>query len=258
LKIAFISDVHGNLAAVKAALEAVNSHGVDLVVSLGDLVQYGPEPSEVISFVRGSGIECVQGNCDRAVARRRESTGEEFENPHWRNIAADFLKWTTSQVTAGQRKWLKNLPEELRYQVGKRSVLCVHGLPGHHAAGLPMEAAAEIYDEILSKADTSVVVCGFTHTPSIVRRPGGLIINPGSVGGGSVPSGGTAMILSFPEEGEPEVETLEYTYSLKAAKDRYNKIELGSVFLKCLELGRDQRGNWHTDDPEWRQQWAEL
>ena len=258
MKIAFISDVHGNLAAVEAALEAVNSHGVDLVVNLGDLVQYGPEPSEVISFVRSSGIECVQGNCDRAVARRRESTGEEFENPHWRNIAADFLEWTTSQVTAGQRKWLKNLPEELRYQVGKRSVLCVHGLPGHHAAGLPREAAAEIYDEILSKADTSVVACGFTHTPLIIRRPGGLIINPGSVGGGSVPSGGTAMILSFPDEGEPEVETLEYTYSLKTTKDRYNKIELGSIFLKCLELGRDQRGIWHTDDPKWRQQWAEL
>jgi predicted phosphodiesterase len=192
------------------------------------------------------------------VARRRESTGEEFENPHWRNIAADFLKWTTGQVTPGQRKWLKNLPEELRYQVGKRSVLCVHGLPGHHSSGLPMEAAAEIYDEILSKADTSVVVCGFTHTPSIVRRPGGLIINPGSVGGGSVPSGGTAMILSFPDEGEPEVETLEYTYSLKTTKDCYSKIKLGSIFLKCLELGRDQRGSWHTDDPKWRQQWAEL
>lgn len=258
MKIAFISDIHGNLAALKAALEAVNNYDVDLVVSLGDLVQYGPEPSEVISFVQNSGIECVQGNCDRAVARRRESTGEEFENPHWRNIAADFLRWTTEQVTSRQKKWLKSLPEELRYQVGKKSILCVHGLPGQHTAGLPMEAATEIYDEILSKADASVVVCGFTHTPSIVRRPGGLIINPGSVGGGSVPSGGTAMILCFPEEGEPQVETLKYTCSLKNLEAKYSDIGLGSIFLKCLELGRDQRGNWHTDDPKWRQQWAEL
>jgi len=258
LKIAFISDIHGNLAALTTVTNTLKSREVDLVVCLGDLVHYGPLPSEVISFIQSSEIECIQGNCDRAVARRRESTGEEYENPHWRNLAADFLKWTSGRVSDRQRRWLRELPDELRFQVEKKTILCVHGLPGTQTTGLPEDAAAEIYDTILTRSGASIVVCGFTHTPSIIRRPNGLIINPGSVGGGSVPSGGTAMILSFPEEGEPEVETLEYTYSLKNIKAGYEEAGIGEIFFKCLELGRDQRGNWHTDDPKWRQQWAEL
>ncbi len=258
LKIAFISDIHGNFSALKAAMNVLKSKKVDLIVSLGDLVHYGPMPSEVVEYVRNSEIECVQGNCDRTIARRRQSTGEEYENPHWRNKAADFLKWTSDQITPSQRKWLKNLPDELRFQVEKKTILCVHGLPGTQAAGLPEDAAAEIYDAILARSGSSILVCGFTHKPSIIRRPDGLIINPGSVGGGSIPSGGTAMILSFPEEGEPEVETLQYTYSLKDIQAGYRDAGIGEIFLNCLELGRDQRGNWHTDDPKWRQQWAEL
>ncbi len=231
---------------------------VDLVVCLGDLVHYGPMPSEVISYMQSNEIDCIQGNCDRTIARQRDSTGEEYENPHWRNLAAEFFQWTSDQISSKQRKWLRELPDELRFQVEKKSILCVHGLPGSQAKGLTDDTAAEIYDAILSRAGTSIVVCGFTHKPSIVRRPNGLIINPGSVGGGSVPSGGTAMILSFPEEGEPDVETLEFTYSLEDVEACYEKAGIGEIFLKCLELGRDQRGNWHTDDPKWRQQWAEL
>ncbi|MCK5786417.1 MAG: metallophosphoesterase family protein [Candidatus Sabulitectum sp.] len=258
MKIAFISDVHGNLAALKTAVDIFKDREVDLIVSLGDLVHYGPMPEEVISFIQKSDIECVQGNCDRTVARNRKSTGEEYENPHWRNLAADFLTWTSEQLSVSQKRWLRELPDELRFQVGKKTILCVHGLPGNQAAGLPEDAAAVVYDAILSRSDSSIVVCGFTHTPSIIRRPNGLIINPGSVGGGTVPSGGTGMILTFPDEGEPEVETLEYTYPIREIENGYEAAGIGDIFLKCLELGRDQRGNWHTDDPKWRQQWAEL
>lgn len=258
MKIAFISDIHGNLAALKAAMDTLNSREIDLVVNLGDLVHYGPVPSEVISFVQSSDIESIQGNCDRAVARQRSITGEEYENPHWRNLAADFFEWTSDQITPRQRRWLRELPDERRFQFEKKTILCVHGLPGNQAMGLPADAAAEIYDSILARSGASIVVCGSTHTPSIIRRPNGLIMNPGSVGGGSVPSGGTAMILSFAEEGEPEVETVQFTYSLEDTEAGYKAAGMGNIFLKCLELGRDQRGNWHTEDPKWRQQWAEL
>ncbi len=258
MKIAFISDIHGNLAALKAAEETLKKREVDLIVNLGDLVQYGSQPSEVIEFIQNSEIECVQGNCDRAIARRRDNTGEEYENPHWRNLAADFLQWTSDQISPKQRKWLKNLPEELRFQVGKKTILCVHGLPGDQAVGLPEEAAAEIYDAILSRAGVSIVACGFTHVPSVIRRPNGIIINPGSVGGGSLPCGGTAMIINFPVEGEPEIETLQFTYSLESIKAEYEEAGIGNIFFNCIKLGRDQRGNWHTNDAKRRQQWAEL
>lgn len=262
MKIAFISDIHGNLSSLKAALKETEKHSVDLVVSLGGLVHYGPNPSEVINFIEENDIECIQGNCDRAIARNRTDTGEnlseEFANPHWRNITADFYRWTTEQITKSQKKWLKNLPVDLRFQVGKKTIHCVHGLPGDHSAELPFEAASEVYDAILAKSGSSIVVCGATHTPSIIRRPLGLILNPGSIGGGTVPSGGTIMILTFPEEGEPEVETLKYDYDVEEMKQTYDDIGIGKIFFDCIKLGRDQRGQWHSDNPKMRQQWAKL
>jgi len=258
LRIAFFSDVHGNLPGLKQVLHEIKEREIDTVVCLGDLVQYGPEPEECIELLRNSEIDCIQGNCDRAVARRRNTTGETFENPHWTNIAASFLQWTSESISNSSRKWLKNLPEELRFQVGKKTVHCVHGLPGRQSEGLPEDAAAEVYDAILNRSGADILVCGLTHTPSIIRRPEGLIINPGSTGGGTIPSGGTYMVLTFPEEGFPQVETVEFTYDKHEIEEAYEKAGTGELFLKCLKLGRDQRGSWHTDQPKWRQQWAEI
>lgn len=257
MKIAFLTDIHANVPALEKALEYIQQSNVEEVVCLGDLIHYGPHPEETIRILMNSDIDCIQGNCDRAAARNREITGETYDNPHWTNIAHDFFQWTRENISSGSRKWLKKLPDELRFQMGKTTVLCVHGLPGRQTDPLPENAAAEIYDGILTRASANVVVCGLTHTPSVVRRPGGIIINPGSVGGGTVPSGGTFMILSVPDQGTPEVETVEFHYSTDELEESYMEAGRGDLFLKCLKLGRDQRGNWHTDRPEWRQKWAE-
>lgn len=237
---------------------AIEETGAQTVICLGDLVHYGPMPDETIDLVRKSGMDCVQGNCDRAAARNRDITGETYENPHWTNLAAEFFQWTVDSISRSNRKWLKELPDELKFQIGKRSVHCVHGLPGRQIDGLPANAAGEVYDEILNRSGASVLVCGLTHTPSVIRRPHGLIVNPGSVGGGTLPSGGTFMVLSFSEEGSPEVETIQFSYSMEELERSYSEAGIGEIFLKCLKLGRDQRGSWHTDQPKWRQQWAEL
>ena len=257
MKIAFLSDIHANVPALEKAMELIRQSDAEAVVCLGDLVHYGPQPEETIRILMHSDIDCIQGNCDRAVARGRETTGETYDNPHWTNIAADFFEWTGNSISPGSRKWLKNLPEESRFVVGKTAILCVHGLPGRQSGQLPENAAMEVYDGILSRAAANVVVCGLTHTPSVIRRPRGIIINPGSVGGGTLPSGGTFMILTVPEQGTPEVETVEFKYSTDKLEEPYRKAGRGDLFFKCLKLGRDQRGNWHTDKPEWRQKWAE-
>lgn len=258
MRIAFFSDVHGNLPALKAVLEEIEKTGADNAVCLGDAVHYGPEPEECIQLLMEAEIDCVQGNCDRAAARNRKTTGESYQNPHWTNLATDFFSWTKDSISPAGRKWLRNLPDELRFQVGKRTIHCIHGLPGRQTEGLPGNAAAEVYDAILERSGAGIVICGLTHTPALVRRPYGLILNPGSVGGGTLPSGGTFMVVSFPEEGNPEVETIEFHYSTDELEKAYKTAGTGELFLKCLKLGRDQRGNWHTDQPKWRQQWAEL
>ena len=67
MKIAAISDIHGNIYALMKAFEDIESQNVDLIVCLGDLVGYGPHPNEVIALIRRRDIPTIKGNYDASV-----------------------------------------------------------------------------------------------------------------------------------------------------------------------------------------------
>ena len=185
-----ISDIHGNLEALKAVL---NDAPAGLPVwCLGDLVGYGPNPNECIEQLRELEPECVVGNHDWAAVNRVNL--EDF-NPD----AQAAVMWTQAQLTPQNRSYLQELPISLV----KGSFTLVHGSPRE-----------PIWEYILyppvarlnfAHFSTSYCLVGHTHIPMIFRfinrdgeatcmaeRPvegkpypldeGRLIINPGSVG----------------------------------------------------------------------------
>ncbi|MCK4806900.1 MAG: metallophosphoesterase family protein, partial [Candidatus Aegiribacteria sp.] len=200
MKIGIISDIHGNLPGLDACLKALAEEGVDQIVCLGDLVQFGPFPSEVIDLLQRNDIDTVQGNCDRAVAKGRDNTGNLFENLHWEHLAADMLQWTKDQITPEQKKYLKKLPAELRYKVGSRRILCVHGLPGNICGSIQPNVTNEVYDLMLERNSCDILVLGHTHEMLLQPRGSRMIINPGSVGGGTLPGEATVAVLEINEE----------------------------------------------------------
>jgi putative phosphoesterase len=258
LRAGIIADVHGNIHALEASWRILTQEGVDIVLNLGDLVHFGPCPDECISFVREHGIESLQGNCDRAVARGRATTGDDFVNVHWTKLASLVLAWTRSAVSPGNLAWLRRLPEEMRFEVGRRTILAVHGLPGRIATGLHPHAAVEVYDVLLERAGASVLAVAHTHSPALVSRTGGWIVNPGSLGGGTLPSAGTAAILEFDDRGCPAVSWLRVDYDFRAYAEACGRSAIPEIFRRCIELGRDPRGKWHTRETAWRQKWAAV
>ncbi len=258
MRIAVLSDIHGNLPGLEAAFRTMAVHSPDMTICLGDLVQYGPAPGQVISFLRSHGIETVQGNCDRAVGRGRKDSGDDFENPHWRRLAQESLVWTSDNLSPEALGYLRSLPDSRRFLLDRQSALFVHGLPGRLAEGLQADTAHEVYDLVLRRNDCRVLACGHTHVPMIVRRPGGLIVNPGSIGGGTRPGGGTFAVLDIVEGVEPEVEIVRFDYDVRALEAFHIESGLPGIFFHCARLGRDPRGPWHTEDPYCRQEWALL
>ena len=67
MKIAVISDIHGNIYALMKALEDIDEQNVDKIICLGDLVGYGPHPNESIALIRRREIPCIKGNYDASV-----------------------------------------------------------------------------------------------------------------------------------------------------------------------------------------------
>lgn len=172
MRILILSDIHGNLAALESIAEPYDELWV-----LGDLVNYGPQPSEVIDFVRGHASIVVSGNHDFAVG-----TGSDPRcSPSFREMARAMQQYTESILTDAERDYLRALPRSARREVdGKRFFLC-HATPSDplfryapaDAALWALEAAA---------ADADILLAGHTHLPFVLDVGAQRVVNPGSVG----------------------------------------------------------------------------
>ncbi len=257
MRLGILSDIHGNLPGLEACLARLEELGAERILCTGDLVQYGPFPAEVVDLIERSGVETVQGNCDRAVARGRGSTGDSFGSSYWDRLAAESLGWTGSRVSGRRRDFLKKLPDSLRFEVDGVRLLLVHGLPGNITGELPPRGANDLYEMLLSSNHCDVLVTGHSHELVTVRRPGGILCSAGSVGGGTVPGGSTFLVLDVDDYSRPCVGWYRVDFDTQRYREAYEAAGLPEVFLRCVMTGRDQRGRWHTEDTTWRQKWAE-
>src|SRR6266566_7267506 len=123
MRIAVLSDVHGNAPALEAVLVGVSREAPDLVVVCGDVAS-GPLPAETIDLLMTlSGARFVRGNADRGLV----SAFDDAERPDWPGPAAD---WCATQISAGQRDFLASSEDTVlveHEQLG--GVLFCHGSP---------------------------------------------------------------------------------------------------------------------------------
>src|SRR5580704_3344001 len=98
-----LSDIHANMTALNAALDAAKGHW-EKVVCLGDVVGYGPDPNEVIDRVRELGAVTIRGNHDKAISGL---TNDEDFNP----IARSAVLWSREQLNPGNLEYLQKLPK---------------------------------------------------------------------------------------------------------------------------------------------------
>jgi predicted phosphodiesterase len=256
MRVGVLGSVHANLPGLRKALQRLDKAGADPIVCLGDVVGYGPFPCAAVDLLRERGVEVIQGNWDRAAGRGRTSPGDSFETVHWERLAERSMEWTAERLTASQRRWLSRLPAELRFRVAGRNLLLTHGLPGRQPVELERDLPAEVYDMLLQRSGCDVMVSGQSNRMGLVRRPRGLLASPGSVGGGTLPAAASAMVVEVEPEGDVSVCWHRVEFDMEEYRREYDRAGLPEVFLRCVELGRDQRGPWHTRDTRRRQQWA--
>lgn len=157
MRVALISDVHGNLAALEAILDALAPF--DALWHLGDVVGYGPQPGEVIARLEAAGATGVRGNHDAAAL------GE--IGTEWFNDAARVaVEWSATRLDDGARDWLAGNPHA---RVEEEFTL-VHGSPRD-----PLWEY--LYSTSLARAnldafDTPYCLVGHTHVPLVFRESG--------------------------------------------------------------------------------------
>jgi predicted phosphodiesterase len=176
MRIALLSDIHGNLVALEAIVADLKSRKPDLVVNLGDCVSGPLWPRETCDFLMAENWKTIRGNCDREVGCNERNTMSE----------SDAFAW--DQTSEPQRQWLANLPGTIALT---EDVFACHGIPaddcdyliddivsGQLCASSPSKISARLGD-----CAFAVILCGHSHVPRTCRASDGrLVINPGSVG----------------------------------------------------------------------------
>ncbi|HEY4190733.1 MAG TPA: metallophosphoesterase family protein [Candidatus Limnocylindrales bacterium] len=188
MRVAVLSDIHANAAALDAVLAAIPS--VDEVWQLGDVVGYGPEPDAVVARLRSIGALGVRGNHDAAAVGQLDIDAFNAD-------ARQAMEWTRSTIAPETRDWLAALPERLE----REDVLLVHGSPRdptwEYVTTTPVARAA------MTAMPTTNGLHGHTHVPiAYVEDDGHLqTVSPGS--GSELTFEGRRVLLNPGSVGQP-------------------------------------------------------
>lgn len=178
MRLAVISDIHGNLPALEAVLADISTRSVDLTVNLGDCVTSPLWPGETFRALQALNLPTVRGNHDRWIQEMPDAD------------LSPAGRFTRAALQPEERQALHSLPPQIALTDG---ILAVHGTPDDDSSCLLEETLDDgrfvparrdvLAARLRTAAGARVVLCGHSHRQSFVLGPNGcVILNPGSVG----------------------------------------------------------------------------
>jgi len=195
MKIAILSDIHGNAKALKAVIDDMNRQEVDEIFILGDVVIKGPESQKTYDLIVGlNPTVWIKGNTEEFFNLIDDDFVPEGEME--KRIYSEF-QYTLDTLSEDAINHLKDLPEDDRFEVDGVRILCVHGsdLILHEQVGIMMPEHE--LKAMLRRMDADIMLCGHTHWPYSATFDGRSVINVGSVGLPKDRFGATYVILEF-------------------------------------------------------------
>jgi putative phosphoesterase len=217
--VAVITDIHGNLPALQAALKRIEQLGIKRVFCGGDLVGYGPHPNEVCALIAQREIPTIHGNYDHAIARDLEDCGCAYVTAHDRELGQRSVDWTLAHTSRDSKDFMRGLPFDLHFAVGDVDVHLVHGSPRKVNEYLFEDKPARLYERLAAAEGDSVLVFGHTHKPWVREYGGVLFVNCGSVGKpkDGDPRGAFAVLAPTAGSVAVSIERVEYDARAVAA-----------------------------------------
>lgn len=183
MKIAIISDIHGNLEALKATLKDIGKRNVDRIICLGDTIAKGIHPKECLDLIKENCEIVLQGNCDAHFSMEHEHIDKMPEQEQKR------IKWNQSLINKEDREYLLKLPFCYEFYMSGSLVRLFHATPTvNNKAILNVDSIETKYQMFLPSKNTvsqmkaDVVIYGHIHHPYMDKIYNKTLINVGSVG----------------------------------------------------------------------------
>lgn len=182
MKIAVISDIHGNMEALNSVLDDIEGNKCDRIFCLGDYAMAGPEPAKAVEKVRElKNAVLIQGNTDWMIANYTEDIYNSIKEAA--PVMAEALKNDFEILSNEQKEFLKNLPEKMSLDVEGVKILLVHGSPRKNNENIFPDTPLKEVEKMLEGVNADVVLCGHTHMPCGFQTTNKItVVNDGSVG----------------------------------------------------------------------------
>ena len=178
MRIALISDIHGNDTALEAVLADLRQHQVDTMICLGDVATVGPQPRQVLARLKCLACPCILGNHDAALLHIEQAPAYHIAAP-----LITTLQWCAQQLAPEEFAYLRSFVPILDIPLGPDVTLrCFHGSPRSNTDLILPTTPEEDVDRLLGEQTANVLTGGHSHIQMLRQHLGKLIINPGSVG----------------------------------------------------------------------------
>ena len=239
-RIALFGGVYSNYLALEAALADVRLRGVDRIFCLGDLGAFGPHPDRVFPLLHEHQIECVQGNYDDSVGNGLSDCQCGYLDPRDNYFAQISYDYTLTHTSDHHRRWLRELPAEIRFEIDGCRVLLCHGSPRRTNEFLWESTTSTHFLASLAREYEADVIAG-THTGIHWQRrfdQDGLFINVGVLGrpenNGATHVGYTILEI---DGRQSRAEYVPLPYDHRQLADEMRRERLPDEFIKTILTG---------------------
>lgn len=217
MRLAIVSDVHGNVQALEAVLADLQARGpFDRVINAGDLAFGGPRPREAVECLMRQPWPTIIGNTDEWIAGIAGGPGA-------------VVEWGRKQLESRHLEFLRRLPKSHRVEPpGGPPLVVVHATPASTTENLDPSAPPEIVARAFEEARARTLVYGHIHRAYVREVAGGLMVNTGSVG--------------FPFDGDPRS-----SYAILTLSDNRWGAEIVRVEYDREAVARDLLASGHPD-----------
>lgn len=179
MRVALLSDIHGNFVALEAILADLKSASPDIVICLGDVVVTGPQPRQVIGRLQDLGWPIVMGNTDAWLLNPQPWDIKDEETQR----LFDVELWSASHMTKADLNFIHSFQPTVTLDLGDdQTLLCYHGSPNTNTDAIGPKTPDEEVQKKLAGYQATIMAGGHIHEQMLRRFQDSLLINPGSVG----------------------------------------------------------------------------
>lgn len=239
MRLALLSDQHGNDVAFGAALADVERLGVTEIVCLGDVVQGGAEPAQTLGRLASLGCETVLGNADAFLLEVPTDSPEPVTDRQ-----LEVREWTLSQLDSSLLAQIRSFRPVVHHELDGLSLLLFHGSPRSYDDVLLPELGDEALEPFLGH-EAALLAGGHTHLQWTRGIGDALYVNPGSVG------------ISYDRHADPLVLRPLAEWALVTVADGAVAVEFRQVPYAVEDVQAAAKRSGRPRADEWAAQWTD-